>query len=189
MNEFKREMAGVAKLETAPRIDVTHRERRPTAAQLAAREHAVRAASPNYLRDFLDESNHVLPDHEFLWNRDGTQVAVLSRLKLGLYQSDDQLDLHHKLIREAHGLIWSFLSKALENGYRNVRIIHGKGAKSQPPARLKSFVGQVLQEHQDVFAFCSAPQELGGSGTTLVWLRKSQRDKEATRERIQSKSG
>ena len=188
-SEFEREMSDVDKLDSPPRIDPTSGPKEPTPRQIAAQEHATKEPSPNYMRDFLDESSQVMPDHIFQWHREGTQVAVLDRLKLGHYASGDQIDLHHRSIREAHGLLWSFLAKALNNGHRNVRIIHGKGARSNPPAQLKSYVGQVLKEHDDVFAFCSAPSELGGVGTTLVWLRKSEREKEATRERIQSKKG
>ena len=189
LSEFEREMSDVDKLEATPRIDRAAGPKELTQRQIEAQKHATEEPSPNYMRDFLDESSQVMPDHEFQWHREGTQVAVLDRLKLGHYASGDQIDLHHRSIREAHGLLWSFIAEALENGHRNVRIIHGKGARSNPPAQLKSYVGQVLKEHNDVFAFCSAPSELGGVGTTLVWLRKSERDKEATRERILSKRG
>ena len=189
LSEFEREMSDVDKLESTPRIDRTAGPKELTPQQMAAQKHATEEPSPNYMRDFLDEGSQVMPDHVFQWHREGTQVAVLDRLKLGHYASGDQIDLHHKSIQEAHGLIWSFLSDALDNGHRNVRIIHGKGARSNPPARLKSYVGQVLKEHNDVFAFCTAPAELGGAGTTLVWLRKSEEEKEATRERIMSRRG
>ena len=189
MNEFEREMSDVDRLKSPTRIDAATGPKEPTAQQIAAQKNATEEPSPNYTRDFLDDSSRVSPDHFFQWHRDGTQVAVLDRLKLGHYASGDQIDLHHKSIREARELIWSFLSEAISSGHRNVRIIHGKGARSNPPAQLKSYVGQLLKEHDDVFAFCSAPAELGGAGTTLVWLRKSEQEKEATRERIQSKQG
>lgn len=189
MSEFEREMSDVEKLEPTPRIDKATGPKAPTPKQIAAQKHAMSEPSANYLRDFVDERSQVTPDHVFQWHRQGTQIAVLDRLKLGHYSPGDQIDLHHRSIREAHGLIWTFLTNAITNGYRNVRIIHGKGARSNPPAQLKSYVGQVLKEHNDVFAFCSAPVELGGTGSTLVWLRKSERDKEATRERILSKRG
>lgn len=189
ISEFENEMSDVDKLDSTPRTEPVNGPKELTARQIAAQEHATKEPSPNYMRDFLDESSQVTPDHQFQWHREGTQVAVLDRLKLGHYASGDQIDLHHRSIREAHGLIWSFLAESLANGHRNVRIIHGKGARSNPPAQLKSYVGQVLKEHEDVFAFCSAPRELGGTGTTLVWLRKSELEKEATRERIQSKRG
>ena len=189
LSEFEREMSDVDKLKSPPRNDPTSGPKEPTAQQIAAQRYATEEPSPNYTRDFLDENSQVSPDHVFQWHRDGTQVAVLDRLRLGHYSPGDQIDLHHRSIREAHGLIWAFLSEALAHGHRNVRIIHGKGARSNPPAQLKSYVGQVLKEHDDVFAFCTAPAELGGAGTTLVWLRKSEEEKEATRERIQSRRG
>ena len=192
MNDFKQAMAAEGIEEEAEgkeRAHIKGGERQPTVAQIAARIHATQEESPNYLRDFLDEKNQVTPDHQFQWRQDGAQGAVLHQLIHGRYDSHDQLDLHHKTVREAHALLWEFLSRALEQGHRNVSVIHGRGEKSNPPARLKSYVGQVLEEHKDVFAFCSAPPELGGTGATLVWLRKSEADKEATRELIQSRRG
>ena len=189
LSEFEREMSDVEKLEPPARIEPAAGPKEPTPNQIAAQKHATNEPSPNYMRDFLDERSQVLPDHVFQWRRDGAQAAVLDGMKSGHYTPDDQIDLHHRTIREAHELIWSFLSKALTNGHRNVKIIHGKGEKSRPPAQLKSYVGQVLKEHEDVFAFCTAPSGLGGAGATLVWVRKSERDKEATRERIQSRRG
>ena len=191
MNEFEREMAkdGVAKNEPINRVESSNGPSEPTPQQYGARVNATVDESPNYLRDFLDDMYRVPPDHVFNWRRDGAQTAVVSLLKHGHYSSGDQIDLHHKSIREAHELIWSFLSDALTNGYRTVSIVHGKGAESNPPARLKSYVGQALQDHHDVIAFCTAPPERGGAGATLVWLRKSEQEKDATRERIQSRQG
>lgn len=191
MNEFERAMAedGVEKNSPTNRVEASNGPSEPTTQQYGARVNATVEESPNYLRDFLDDMNQVSPEHLFNWRRDGVQAEVVERLRLGHYALGDQIDLHQKMIHEAHGLIWSFLSEALDKGQRNVRIVHGKGERSNPPARLKSYVGQVLKEHDDVFAFCTAPAELGGAGTTLVWLRKSEEEKEATRERILSRRG
>ena len=191
MNEFEREMAkdGVEKTDPTNRVETSNGPNEPTPGQLGARDNAVGDSQRNYLRDFLDDMNRVSPDHVFNWRRDGAQTEVVSRLKHGHYSSGDQIDLHHKSIREAHELIWTFLSDALAEGHRTVSIVHGKGAKSNQPAQLKSYVGQALQDHHDVIAFCTAPPEQGGAGATLVWLRKSEEEKEATRERIQSRLG
>ncbi len=191
MNEFEREMAkdGVEKNDPTNRVETSNGPSDPTPEQLGARDNAMGDSQRNYLRDFLDDMNCVSPDHVFNWRRDGAQSAVANHLRQGRYPVGDQIDLHHKLIREAHELIWTFLSDALAKGHRTVLIVHGKGAESNPPARLKSYVGQALQDHQDVNAFCTAPPEQGGGGATLVWLRKSEEEKEATRERIQSRLG
>ena len=189
MSEFEREMSDVDKLKSTPRIDPPNGPSEPTPEQLGARDNAMGDSQRNYLRDFLDDMNRVLPDHLFNWRRDGAQTEVVNYLRQGHYSSGDQIDLHHKSIREAHELIWAFLSNALSNGHRTVSIVHGKGANSTQPAQLKSYVGQALQDHHDVIAFCTAPPEQGGAGATLVWLRKSEEEKEATRERIQSRLG
>lgn len=172
------------------KIKPTSKSSDPNPDLAAARQNAAEPTVRNYLRDYLDDANHVEPDHRFNWNRDGTQRLVVKRLRDGHYQSDAQLDLHFKTIKEAWQLIWDFLEESLEKGLRNVRIVHGKGERVKPPARparMKSYVGQVLQEHLDVFGFCTAEPDQGGSGTTLVWLRKSQEEKDANRERHQSR--
>ncbi len=186
---FLQEMDGVQKMAVEDRFTALQGLQNPTLQQLAARNNATKRESPNYLRDFLDESNQVDPNTVFNWRRDGAQSGVVEQLRRGRYNSDVQLDLHHKTIAEAHALIWSFLTQAMEEGTRSVLIIHGRGAKSNPPARMKSFVGQALSEHRDIFAYCSAPPDLGGMGSTLAWLRKSMQDKAETRERIQSRRG
>lgn len=191
MNEFEREMAkdGVEKNGPTNRVETSNGPSEPTPQQYGARVNATVEESPNYLRDFLDDMNRVPPDHVFNWRRDGAHTAVVNLLRQGHYSVDDQIDLHHKSIREAHELIWTFIYDARANGHRTVSIIHGKGVESNRPAQLKSYVGQALQDHRDVNAFCTAPPEQGGEGATLVWLRKSEQEKEATRERILSRRG
>ena len=103
LSEFEREMSDVNRLESPPRNEGSTGPKEPTLQQIAAKENATTEPSPNYMRDFLDDSSYVLPDHVFQWHKEGTQVAVLDRLKLGHYASGDQIDLHHRSIREAHG--------------------------------------------------------------------------------------
>lgn len=191
MSEFEKAMAKdrVERENPSNRFETPNGPSEPTSQQYEARINAMDEESPNYLRDFLDDMNRVEPDHVFNWRRDGAQTAVANHLKHGHYSVGDQIDLHHKSIREAHELIWRFLSDALVNGHRTVSIVHGKGAKSNQPAQLKSYVGQALQDHDDVLAYCTAPHEQGGTGATLVWLRKSEKEKDATRERILSRRG
>ena len=186
---FESAIGDVEPLNVAERASIPQGSSQPDLRQLAAREKAVTEPPPNYLRDFLDEDSLVKPDHQFKWQREGTQISVFQYLLRGVYESEVIIDLHHRTIKEAHTLIWDFIASAIENRHRNVLIVHGLGEKSTPQARLKSYVGQALVEHDDVFGFCSAPSELGGVGATLVWLRKSEVAKQATRERIQSRQG
>lgn len=153
------------------------------------RKNATEEPSPNYLSDFLDSSDLVKPYDVFEWRRDGVQVDVVKQFILGFYQTGDLLDLHSCSIKEAHSAIWSFIRSSIDNGHRSICIVHGKGLRSKPPAQLKSYVRQVLQQHEDVFAFCVSAKLTGGTGATHVWLRKSEEAKAANRERHQSRKG
>ena len=189
-SDFESEMEGVQPLsKRTQRVPTNTALTEPNPRKEALRQNATLDKPQNYLSEELLDENVVLPDQVFQWRRDGLQSAVVKNLRNGYYQPNQVLDLHHKSIREARELIWDFIESSRESGHRTVSIVHGKGARSNPPARLKSYVGQVLKEHANVFAFCSAPREMGGEGATLVWLKKSENEKLATRERIQSRQG
>ena len=188
-DEFAEAMADVEPLKSDDKIEKSATAHQPTPQQLAAQKNATQEPNPNYLRNFLDDVNQVTPQHQFDWRRDGIQQPVVELMKKGEYGYDRSLDLHHKSIAEAWGLIWTFIEEALDAGIRNVRVVHGLGTKSKIPARMKSYVGQALKDHEEVKAYCSAPTESGGPGATLVWLKSSEADKAKTRERIQSRQG
>ena len=188
-DEFAEAMADVEPLKSDDKIQKSATATEPTPQQLAAQKNATQEPNPNYLRNFLDDSNQVTPEHQFAWRRDGIQQPVVKLMKKGEYGHNLSLDLHHKSIAEAWGLIWTFIEEALDAGIKNVRIVHGLGSKSKTPARMKSYVGQALKDHKEVKGYCSAPSESGGLGATLVWLKGSEADRAKTRERIQSRLG
>ncbi|MFM7275513.1 MAG: Smr/MutS family protein, partial [Gammaproteobacteria bacterium] len=49
------------------------------------------------------------------------------------------------------------------------------GVDRKPPALLKSCIAFWLPQLPEVLAFHSAPRHLGGTGATVVLLRKSER--------------
>lgn len=161
----------------------------PTFAEQKRRQNATEEPSPNYLSDGLDPSKLLQPYGVYDWRRDGVQIDVVKRLSLGFYPAENFLDLHGYTIKEAHSAIWMFIKSSIDNGHRSVCLVHGKGIRSNPPAQLKSYVCQVLEQHMDVFAFCVSEKLAGGVGATHVWLRKSEAAKTANRERHQSRRG
>ena len=90
----------------------------------------------------------------------------------------------HGLSRaQAQQQLLKFLHLSSQNGWRCVRIIHGKGYRSpdnQPI--LKNSVNQWLRQHRDVLAFCSAKPADGGTGAVYVLLKLSNKydDQETT---------
>ena len=79
---------------------------------------------------------------------------------------EDLLDLHGFFPNQIPEVVNEFLAHTKEQGYREVRIAHGKGK-----SRLKWEVHQILENHQLVEAFGDAPPERGGWGSTIVTLK------------------
>ena len=59
-----------------------------------------------------------------------------------------------------------YLRAAHARGFREVRLIHGRGIGVQ-----RAIVRSLLREHPLVAGFADAPEDRGGRGATLVRLR------------------
>ncbi|MDX8126143.1 Smr/MutS family protein [Methylomonas sp. OY6] len=106
----------------------------------------------------------------------GMQKSVIKKLRKGYYGLDADIDLHGLSSRDAQQQLLRFLHYCVEDGYRCVQIIHGKGYNStdnQPV--LKNDINLWLRQHKDVLAFCSAPPRSGGTGALFVLLRLSEK--------------
>jgi dsDNA-specific endonuclease/ATPase MutS2 len=78
----------------------------------------------------------------------------------------DSIDLHHFQPSEVVDVVDAYLDAALEHGFSEVRLIHGRG-KGVQRARVHAFVSADPR----VARFEEAPPGRGGWGATLVWLR------------------
>jgi len=106
------------------------------------------------------------------YRRDEVPPHVLQRLARGRYAVQDELDLHHASAARAETMLREFLHEARLSGHHCVRIIHGKGLRSESGiAVLKNLTGHLLRRRADVLAFHSAPAAQGGTGAVLVLLR------------------
>ena len=76
----------------------------------------------------------------------------------------DVIDLHSFPPREVAELVRDYLDVAIERGWPQVRIVHGKGAGVQ-----RERVRSILAADRRVEAFGDAPGEAGGWGAT--WAR------------------
>lgn len=77
-----------------------------------------------------------------------------------------ELDLHTFRPQETRSLVEEYLHEAQAAGWREVRIVHGKGKGVQ-----RRIVHGVLEKHPAVKEFAQAPPDRGGWGATLVWLK------------------
>jgi dsDNA-specific endonuclease/ATPase MutS2 len=76
---------------------------------------------------------------------------------------EDTIDLHPFLPREIADLIEEYLYQAVLKGYREVRIIHGRGIGVQ-----RSIVHSVLQKHPRVVYY----RDEMDHGSTVVMLKQ-----------------
>ena len=78
---------------------------------------------------------------------------------------EDAIDLHAFAPRDVSGVVEAYLEAARGAGFREVRVIHGRGIGVQ-----RETVRAVLTRHPAVASFRDAPPERGGWGATLVVL-------------------
>lgn len=78
---------------------------------------------------------------------------------------EDAIDLHSFRPRDVRSVVESYLEQAIEAGFREVRLIHGRGIGVQ-----REIVRSFLSRHPGVISFADAPGERGGRGATVVRL-------------------
>ncbi len=78
---------------------------------------------------------------------------------------EDSLDLHPFLPRDIPSVVDEYLQAAWEAGFREVRLIHGRGKGVQ-----RGIVQKVLDEHPLVVAFWDAPES--HLGATVAELKR-----------------
>lgn len=147
----------------------------PTLTQVQRRLNAEQSSTslvdPNYLT--LGQVKSLDPLETLSWKKDGVQIGVFRKLRTGGYEVEAELDLHGKTVKEARADVYAFLEHASRKGWRMLLIAHGKGEKSDTPARLKSYVAHWLVEAPEVIAFHSAVPSQGGVGAVYCMLRKN----------------
>jgi len=158
---FEREMADVKPLATG-KARVATPKRRPTARP-------------------ADQS----PDVAFLREGEGDEVGFyakdlgrdpLLRLLRGEVEMTFAVDLHHRNAKEARRDVAQALAQAMASGARGLRIVHGKGLHSLGPAVVRDIVREGLLRPplaRWVAALAPAPARQGGTGVTLVCLRRA----------------
>ena len=96
----------------------------------------------------------------------GLPRGVQADLKIDEHFSSE-INLIGATVDEATDRVDKFLDEAFLAGAETVRIIHGQGKGA-----LRRAVAEMLAGHPHVERFQPAPQNQGGSGATLVTLRK-----------------
>jgi DNA-nicking Smr family endonuclease len=79
---------------------------------------------------------------------------------------EDSLDLHAFAPKDVRPVVDEYLKEAAARGFREVRLIHGRGIGVQ-----RASVQALLAGHPQVERFFDAPPERGGWGATIVVLK------------------
>ena len=123
-----------------------------------------------------DEIDLLLHEDSMSFLALGIQKKVLKKLRKNGFGFEGSMDLHGLTSREAQQQLSHFLHHCLEEGYRCVHIVHGKGYHSSHNTPvLKNDINVYLRQYKEVQAFCSAPAKLGGTGAVLVLLKLSRK--------------
>ena len=89
-----------------------------------------------------------------------------------IVETGDCLDLHSFEPRDVPDVVASYLETAVERGFREVRLIHGRGIGVQ-----RERVRSLLSKHPGVVSFSDAPPDRGGWGATVVVLKRCREDR------------
>ena len=102
-----------------------------------------------------------------------TAIPGENRRRLLRIRPDDIIDIHGSTREKAWLLLDQFFSNAKECGFEKLRIIHGKGNRSQGEVILRRTVREYIE--QCPFAGESGYEKSanGGTGATWVFLKNN----------------
>jgi DNA-nicking Smr family endonuclease len=79
---------------------------------------------------------------------------------------EDHLDLHPFQPKEIASVVEEYLAQCRQAGFRQVRLIHGKGQGVQ-----RNVIRALLEKNLQVESFHDAPLEAGSWGATILILK------------------
>ena len=161
----------VKKKQTPPGSALPRQQMQPTSRPLPRDEVAAR-------KTFLQEVEKLRLDVRFEDSLPDDELRPLNgnrlrQLKRGIIQLDRQLDLHGLTREEALESLAPFIASARMAGEKGVLVITGKGTHSADGPVLQQLVAGWLRDQgrELVAEYAPAPQELGGSGAFVIFLR------------------
>lgn len=165
---FRQMMSDVKPLKTdGNKVPAVQRKPKPFVGRHAEREEY---ELDDLMASRIDESPDTTEQLTFV--RSGMQSQVLKKLRRGQYASSHELDLHGMTADHAYIAIQQFIEHCRGPQMSSVRIIHGKGDRSERGPVLKRKLGGWLRQRDDVLAFCSAKENDGGTGAVYVLLKR-----------------
>lgn len=170
-DDFLQEMTGVTKL-AQDKVNLINSSGSDQESIKRRRQSALAKHTKyeNFLTD--GEIEYVQPEEPLSFKIDGVQPNVFKNLRMGKYAFDYHLDLHRMTVKEARSAVFNLVRGAQFEEFRCLLITHGKGARSTPPAKLKSYVNHWMKQIDQVIGFHSALAKHGGTGSLYVLLKK-----------------
>ena len=153
-----------------------HRQNRPVAAarpQPVPVQHRLdeQAVMREALSDDFDVETLLDTDEALSYRRPGLGPDVVRKLRRGGWRLQGQIDLHGLRREDARQALADFIREANKQGWRCVRVVHGKGLGS--PGKTPVLKGRVqswLVQKREVLAFVQARPAEGGAGALVVLL-------------------
>lgn len=166
---FRQEMTGVVPLKVSPTTD----SRAPRKANLGRKpEIFAENADPTCLSS-TDNHSHIDAADGSSHRKNGIQKRTMQKLKRGRFTIGAELDLHNMTTETGHMALLEFIAAAQSRSLESVRIIHGKGLRSENGPRLKLMTHQLLRDHSQVLAYATCKPSDGGTGAVDVLLKSS----------------
>ncbi len=138
------------------------------------RQQAATQKTDKYVNFLTDgEIAYVEPEEVLCYKTSGLQPMVFKNLRNGKYPLDEHLDLHRHNLEQARQAVFHLISRIETEELRCLLITHGKGHRSRPAAKIKSYVNHWLMQVEPVLAFHSAIPKHGGTGSVYVLLKKA----------------
>lgn len=166
---FREKMAGVVPLRTAPTTD----SKAPRTVKRRCNPGDYSAIPDSSIQASADDQMHIDAQDGSSHRKNGIQKRTMQKLKRGRFTVDAELDLHNMTTETARAALLEFIAEAQNRTMESVRIIHGKGLRSENGPRLKLMTRQFLRDHPQVLAFTSCKPADGGDGAVDVLLKSS----------------
>jgi len=166
---FRQEMAGVVPLKTAP----TTGSKAPRTAIRKCKPEDFSASPEFSYPGSSDNQGHTDAEDGSSHRKNGIQKRTVQKLKRGRFKLGAELDLHNLTLEKGHSVLLEFIAESQSMSLESVRVIHGKGLRSENGPRLKLMTRQLLRDHPQVLAYTSCKPADGGDGAVDVLLKSS----------------
>ncbi|HEY5775519.1 MAG TPA: Smr/MutS family protein, partial [Xanthomonadales bacterium] len=130
---FRQEMAGVVPLKSKPTTDS-----KPPRKPVHRHKQDVYPENPDTSQmATADDPAHINAEDGSSHRKNGIQNRTMQKLKRGRFRIGAELDLHSMTMETAHAALLEFIADAKTASMETVRVIHGKGLRSENGPRLK----------------------------------------------------